>query len=267
MILFFDVDATIYDQKRGLSPSFKENFPLLKEMGHTVCLNTGRTKMIIPDSVLALDFDAIVAGSGSYVEHNGKVIFEKYIPQEVVARALTEFRGIAFCIETFDYVYMNEEMAQIRRNSLENRIDTHSQINHIEPNKFQFRNSLAEYRLSKPVNKISFLADDSQIGTIHRVLGEHCTILEEKNSVLSMHYGEAVAKGCSKASGGEKLRTALGGGRVGAFGDGMNDIDMLRWADVSFAMGNASEKIKEIADYVCGDFMGSGISDILHLLK
>ncbi|MGN1098231.1 MAG: HAD-IIB family hydrolase [Clostridia bacterium] len=263
MILFFDVDGTIYDHSMGVSPSFKKAFPILKEQGHTVCLNTGRTKMIIPDSVLALDFDGIVAGSGSYIEYKNQVLFEKYIPQSVIEKALRAFENIAICVETYDFVYMNEKMARIRLSTPESKLDSHSQINHVEPSKFQFRNSLPEYNISKPVNKISYLADDGERDIIHSILGGCCNILEENNPIFSMHYGEAVAKGCSKAEGGELLRTALGGGKAVAFGDGMNDVDMFRWADISVAMGNALPKIKAMADYVCGDFMGNGILDIL----
>ncbi|MCL2548660.1 MAG: HAD family hydrolase, partial [Symbiobacteriaceae bacterium] len=36
-----------------------------------------------------------------------------------------------------------------------------------------------------------------------------------------------------------------------AFGDDLNDIDMLNHAGVGVAMGNAVEEVKAIADYIC----------------
>ena len=44
-----------------------------------------------------------------------------------------------------------------------------------------------------------------------------------------------------------------------AFGDGMNDTDMLEYCRVGIAVGNAKEGLKEIADEVCDDIAKDGI--------
>ena len=44
-----------------------------------------------------------------------------------------------------------------------------------------------------------------------------------------------------------------------AFGDGRNDIEMLRWAGKGIAMGNACEDLKDAADEVCGCSWEDGI--------
>ena len=44
-----------------------------------------------------------------------------------------------------------------------------------------------------------------------------------------------------------------------AFGDGGNDIDMLRYAGVGVAMGNASDDVKLAADYVTADVDDDGV--------
>lgn len=50
-----------------------------------------------------------------------------------------------------------------------------------------------------------------------------------------------------------------------AFGNGENDIDMLKMAGVGIAMDNSFENVKEIADDVCGDNEHDGIG--LYLQK
>ena len=35
-----------------------------------------------------------------------------------------------------------------------------------------------------------------------------------------------------------------------AFGDNFNDIDMIRYAGLGVAMGNAADEVKEVADYI-----------------
>lgn len=47
---------------------------------------------------------------------------------------------------------------------------------------------------------------------------------------------------------------------VAAFGDGDNDLEMLEAAGVSFAMGNASENLKRIADHITLDVKEDGLA-------
>ncbi|XJR89701.1 HAD hydrolase family protein [Elizabethkingia anophelis] len=44
-----------------------------------------------------------------------------------------------------------------------------------------------------------------------------------------------------------------------AFGDGGNDITMLKYVALGVAMGNANPEVKEIADYVTDDIDNDGI--------
>ena len=44
-----------------------------------------------------------------------------------------------------------------------------------------------------------------------------------------------------------------------AFGDGLNDADMLEFCQYGIAVGNAKEALKEIADEVTDDIKDDGI--------
>jgi len=48
-----------------------------------------------------------------------------------------------------------------------------------------------------------------------------------------------------------------------AFGDGENDIGMLKLAGIGVAMGNAEGIVKEAADYVTTDIDDNGIENAL----
>ena len=48
-----------------------------------------------------------------------------------------------------------------------------------------------------------------------------------------------------------------------AFGDGDNDISMIRYCKVGVAMGNASPDVKAAADYVTTDVTDHGIINAL----
>ena len=56
------------------------------------------------------------------------------------------------------------------------------------------------------------------------------------------------------------------GGRreeVVAVGDGMNDVEMLQWAGLGVAMGNASERVQQAADLIIGSNAEDGLAEFL----
>lgn len=74
--------------------------------------------------------------------------------------------------------------------------------------------------------------------------------------------------GVSKASALEALRRHLGvfPDHTVAVGDGYNDIEMLRWAGFSTAMGNAPDDVKAAADAVTGTVEEGGVLAVLNEL-
>ena len=72
---------------------------------------------------------------------------------------------------------------------------------------------------------------------------------------------DIVAAGNSKAEGMAAICRHFGINRQDtlAFGDGANDIEMLRWAGTGVAMGNAADIVKQAADMVTLDVDNEGI--------
>lgn len=63
---------------------------------------------------------------------------------------------------------------------------------------------------------------------------------------------EAFPAGADKASAVKRLARETGAENIVAFGDNLNDIPMLRAADVAVAVGNAVPEVKAVADIVIG---------------
>ena len=51
--------------------------------------------------------------------------------------------------------------------------------------------------------------------------------------------------------------------QVLAFGDGNNDVPMLEWAGTSFAMDNAHQLVREMADHVAPRNDDDGVARVL----
>lgn len=82
-----------------------------------------------------------------------------------------------------------------------------------------------------------------------------CERLKGKVEPTTSGHGsiDLILPGCHKASGLKRLveRWGISPEQCAAFGDGGNDIEMLRWCGESYAMDNAPENVKNAAKYVC----------------
>lgn len=76
---------------------------------------------------------------------------------------------------------------------------------------------------------------------------------------------DIIPEGGGKPEGMQAMMQALGIQReeTMAFGDGTNDMDMLRFAGAGVAMGNASKEVQASADYVTADVDEDGIAKAL----
>ncbi len=81
-------------------------------------------------------------------------------------------------------------------------------------------------------------------------------------------FVELMAEGVSKASGLEQLCARLGidRGEVIAFGDGLNDIEMLQWAGRGVAVANALPAVREVADEVTLSNQDDGVAAVIEAL-
>ncbi len=68
------------------------------------------------------------------------------------------------------------------------------------------------------------------------------------------HFLEFATAGVTKASGLEFLAERLGieRSKIVAFGDGENDVELIEWAGFGVAVENAHDRVKAVADWVCG---------------
>ena len=70
-----------------------------------------------------------------------------------------------------------------------------------------------------------------------------------------------VEQEASKAEGLKRLCQyyGIGLGQTIAFGDSMNDYEIVREAGIGIAMGNSVEELKAVADYVTDDIDRDGV--------
>ena len=82
-------------------------------------------------------------------------------------------------------------------------------------------------------------------------------------------YLDVVANGVSKGKGMLDMAKKIGieQNKIIAVGDNMNDISMLEAAGISYAVENAEESVKKIADNLAPSNNGSAIAYIINRLE
>lgn len=86
----------------------------------------------------------------------------------------------------------------------------------------------------------------------------HCVY--QKDIYTKEQWLEIMPKAASKANAVARLKELSGCGRVIAFGDGKNDIDMFEAADECYAVKNAHEELKRKATAVIGSNDEDGVA-------
>ncbi len=80
-----------------------------------------------------------------------------------------------------------------------------------------------------------------------------------------LDMAEIAAVGVNKSAGLEVVcqRYGIDASETVAFGDGFNDIDMLRWAGWSIAMSNGPAEVQAAADFVAPNGDGDGVAAVI----
>lgn len=248
-ILLFDIDETILFNHTMILDSTVEAIRKARENGAYAFINTGRSRAIVPKEVIDIGFDGMICGCGTYVEFNGEEIFNQLLTEEQVDKANEVLNNPNICIvyegpEHFYYkAAKNKEMMDV----IEERWERDPILSTLEPYdevKLEI-NKLSVYFLNS--EDIKIVAPELEV-FLHGI--PHGT-----------NFLEYVPKGFSKAIHYETiLRSLPDAGTIYAFGDSLNDFDMIQKADVGVAMGNAYEQIKEIADYTTESIDKDGLA-------
>ncbi len=98
---------------------------------------------------------------------------------------------------------------------------------------------------------------------IKKLSGAKPTLYRDNYS--DMYFLEVFSSDATKAAGVIKLKKLLNADRVVAFGDNLNDLEMLRDADIGVAVGDSVEEVKAQADIVIGNSYEDGVAEYLKL--
>ncbi|MBS4198800.1 Cof-type HAD-IIB family hydrolase [Bacillus sp. FJAT-49732] len=243
-IVFFDIDGTLLDDEKNLPGSTKEAIKTLQENGIYTALATGRAPFMVTSLLKDLNIESFVCFNGQYVVFGNEVVYTNPLDsieiKKLIDRANTNNHHLVFLNEST--LKSNVKFNQRVKESFESLQMVHPEY---DPDFYEKTNIYQSLLFARE-------GEDSYL-----------TEFEDNLTFIRWHEEslDVVPKGGSKAEGIKKLIERLGFEmeNVYAFGDGLNDIEMLQTVGTGIAMGNAHEAVKMHADLITTNVDDNGI--------
>lgn len=243
-IVFFDIDGTLLDHDKKLPAKTKEAIQLLKRSETFVAIATGRAPFMFESLRKELDIDSFVSFNGQYVVFENEVIYKNPLDHNELNRLISFSKS-----NNHPIVLMNEK-------TMKATVSHHDFI----------KESMASLKFAHPEKDEDFYLDrDIYQSLLFCKEGEENKYIDEFNNFLFLRWHplstDVIPMGGSKAEGISKMIERLGFELkdVYAFGDGLNDIEMIKTVGTGVALGNAKEEVKEHADLITKDVGEDGI--------
>ena len=247
---FFDIDGTLLSfQTHRVSQGTVRAFVTLHRHGVRTFISSGRPMVLIPP--MPVSFEAHITMNGGYVFTPDKVLLSNPI----------------------DPADQNAWLDFAKQQNLCTMVFTADGMMLAQPNEAgaKLRNQL-EFTMPPVVG-----IDAMRTVRAYQIIALMPAGLDCRVGALMPHsrlprwhpaFTDIVAEGNSKAAGMEAVCRHFGirQEETLAFGDGANDIEMLQWAAVGVAMGNAEPIVKEHADLVTTSVDEEGIEHAVNQL-
>lgn len=269
-VVFFDIDGTLMTSKNQLPESTQQAIKELKDNGHLPIISTGRPPEMLEAVAEALGIENYISLNGQYIVVDGEPIYSKPLPTDALENLIeTSYdQGDRTFLLTENQVIGNTFMSEMMDPDFLTYVYTH-----LSELPTEVTLELFKHMTEKPLPRDRYEREE--------VLMAFVNTSEENDAFYQEHFpdlhftratpliGEAIMKGSHKAIGMERVVNHLGKNMTDtiAFGDSLNDIEMLEAAGAGVAMGNGREELKEIADYVTADVSDDGILKGLKRLK
>jgi Cof subfamily protein (haloacid dehalogenase superfamily) len=245
--VFFDIDGTLVSfHTHRIPKSTLEAVSRLRAEGVKVFIATGRPMPFI-NNLDGLEYDGIIESNGAHCQlADGTVIFHKPIPQTDIRNFVDYCRN-----HELPAVFASHDDIFITRT--DKRTDDVFRLLDIEVPTLRPAESAFEMDV---LQIVGFFVKEEEPFLMRSVL--------PKSNAQRWHpdFADVIVGGVDKSTGIDAVAAYFGWDvkQTMAFGDGGNDIGMLRHVGCGIAMGNASEEVKQHARYVTDDIDRDGVA-------
>lgn len=238
---FFDIDGTLINvmrQQTQITEPTRAALQQLRAAGCKTFIASGRPKAYLdPELLDASLFDGYVLMNGALVIYEGKTLYHQPLPKADV-KAITELceqRGVEYILEGAEHTYLRRDFLGFEAFYQSIDVDTDLFVREFDVDALE-------------VGKMEFYSTEPMGGGLFQKLLAWPGLTgvmdpyHKKNLEL---YAKDITKGSGILHALEALKIPVA--ESFAFGDGVNDVEMMQTVGLGIAMGNAQPAVKEIA--------------------
>ena len=248
LVTAVDLDDTLLRSDGELSPRTLAALQAWLAAGRRVVIATGRPPRTIAEKLPALLQNAAwICYNGAEVRQQGNILYQNYIPSgvlpETIGRVLDQHPDATIGMEIDDLLWLNRERSR--------------------PGHYRVADLRTMAHLSTP--KVLFFSER---------LSELMAILEPPPAGTRLmpsgryQFTQMMSSSADKASALHVLlnRWGLSAENVIAFGDDVNDVELLQAAGIGVAVANALDSVKAAADRITASNDDDGVALVLEEL-
>ena len=252
---FFDIDGTLIDVSTGMTEPSERVLAALqraKDAGNYIFIASGRPIEFLDPAIMTVGFDGFVLMNGAVVLVGDKIVFDEPLDRAIVEE-LVGFgvaHGMEYIFESHPCVYLDKNFSLMDKFYRRIGIDVDRFVREFDWKKIA-------------VHKIEFVSDrfDDEIKKFHErwLNSEELTGITDPfhNNNLEL-YSRKNTKGSGILHALEYLNIPIESSF--AFGDGLNDLEMIRTVGCGCAMGNGNPKLKALAKHVVPGVHEDGVA-------
>lgn len=260
-LIALDLDGTLLTDKKQISSHTKQVLLNAKEEGHILVISTGRPHRSSINYYHELNLDTpMVNFNGALIHHPTNRNWDAlHNPMPI----RTAHKIIDACYDLGVNNILAEVMDDVFIDSYDRKIiDFLDQMADEPP----YTIGNLKHKLQVDPTSILVYPEEHQVDNLRNHLDEyHAEIIEHRKWGAPFNVIEIIKKGMNKAVGLEKIAYYfdIPKEKIIAFGDEDNDLEMIDYAGVGVAMGNAIDPLKSIAKHVTATNEEDGVGIFL----
>ena len=261
-LIFVDIDGTLVPAGSFTPPeSAQRAIRQARANGHRLFLCTGRNYgMTAP--LLQYGFDGYVSCAGGYVVCGGQTLFDCHMEPDLLQRVTEAFHsgGVLITLETREHAYADDcagrfvEEGACTAALLERWYQAMNAELQVLP--------MAAYA-GEPVYKLVFICQrEEQLAHARSLLEPAFTFCMQSLPGSPCICGELISRRFDKGRGLRRVCEALGVPLADtvAFGDSMNDWEMMHTAGISVCMADGSPELRRACSRICPPVEQDGLA-------
>ncbi|NCT10051.1 MAG: HAD family hydrolase [Flavobacteriia bacterium] len=253
-----DMDGTLLNSEGQVSNRFFKLFQKLQENNIHFCAASGRQHNSIVSKLASIKNDIyVIAENGGVLKKGDEMLRSYFLNPEKVQKLIPILRGISganmvLCCDNTAFIESKDERFITLFQEYYHSFQKVADLTEIAKNIPVFK--IAIYHFDSSEKYILPIVQDFKNEVLLKVSGAHWLDVSDEKA----NKGNAL-KAVQKLLNVTKQETLV-------FGDYHNDIEMMQEAGMSFAMKNAHEDIKKIADYITESNDDFGVEMVLEKL-